>query len=455
MTHLSLTGVQAFLREDLTRFCRDAPAEFTHPQRDVFCVFSGDGVQRLRDYLLRMANDENERQAQQEIDERLLDGVDSPGADTMSEDGTIDGNDQPMDPLIFQRRGYPHFETTPQGRPRPRSMHEMSRSFHVDLPLFPSEQMSRVGIWTPGTRTPEPRFETGLPHLNLISSHPSHVPGADTPFDYRSRSPGPSQLFEAGPSRSSRERSVSRTPSRRHTFDEASPGYYVPIPPPPPPMPLYSEPTHGSFEVFDDPRRSYLPPPPGLPIPQHPMRPGSGHLWSLGMRSASDIRQTYLRPERDFSAFDANHEAIMSTIPLSRGASRHPSRSNSPHPSRVSSRSRLGNLLSGLRPSVPFSYADAVRGIRRNRSRDRSRMEEEEHREAMWRAMAEADAAQQLRPNSRRGESERSIELPLLHPDMVEAIPRTPVTATRPSEERFVIRQSPLRDANGDVNMTQ
>lgn len=81
LTHLSLTGVAAFyLREDLMNFIREAPAgmtfphsifiypnysstdlcchaiayfilEFTDHQRNVFCVFSGDGVNRLRNYL--------------------------------------------------------------------------------------------------------------------------------------------------------------------------------------------------------------------------------------------------------------------------------------------------------------------------------------------------------------------------------------------------------------------
>lgn len=74
MTHLSLTGVQAFfVREDLTAFIREAPpgtealekkrlqllpanlmnlpAEFTEHQRTMFCVFSGPGVNRLREYL--------------------------------------------------------------------------------------------------------------------------------------------------------------------------------------------------------------------------------------------------------------------------------------------------------------------------------------------------------------------------------------------------------------------
>lgn len=32
-------------------FCREAPPEFTPQQRDVFCVFSGEGVSRLRDFL--------------------------------------------------------------------------------------------------------------------------------------------------------------------------------------------------------------------------------------------------------------------------------------------------------------------------------------------------------------------------------------------------------------------
>ena len=51
LTHLSLTGVQAFLRDDLLVYCREAPPEFNEHQRDVFCVFSGVGVTRLRVFL--------------------------------------------------------------------------------------------------------------------------------------------------------------------------------------------------------------------------------------------------------------------------------------------------------------------------------------------------------------------------------------------------------------------
>ncbi|KAK9790478.1 putative F-box domain-containing protein [Seiridium cardinale] len=51
LTHLSLTGVTAFLRDDLETFCREAPSDFTEHQRQVFCVFSGPGVTGLKRYL--------------------------------------------------------------------------------------------------------------------------------------------------------------------------------------------------------------------------------------------------------------------------------------------------------------------------------------------------------------------------------------------------------------------
>lgn len=51
LTHLSLTGVAAFLRDELLAFCREAPQEFNDHQRELFCVFSGVGVNRLRSYL--------------------------------------------------------------------------------------------------------------------------------------------------------------------------------------------------------------------------------------------------------------------------------------------------------------------------------------------------------------------------------------------------------------------
>ncbi|EQL04210.1 F-box domain-containing protein [Ophiocordyceps sinensis CO18] len=51
LTHLSLTGVAAFQRDDFQPYCRVAPPEFTQHQRDVFCVFSGNMVSEFRDFL--------------------------------------------------------------------------------------------------------------------------------------------------------------------------------------------------------------------------------------------------------------------------------------------------------------------------------------------------------------------------------------------------------------------
>ncbi|KAF9949541.1 SCF ubiquitin ligase complex subunit [Mortierella alpina] len=51
LTHLSLTGVPAFISPRYQKFCRAPPAEFTPHQREVFCVFSGKGVRELRQFM--------------------------------------------------------------------------------------------------------------------------------------------------------------------------------------------------------------------------------------------------------------------------------------------------------------------------------------------------------------------------------------------------------------------
>lgn len=422
LTHLSLTGVQAFLREDLTRFCRDAPAEFTHPQRDVFCVFSGDGVQRLRDYLMRMAIEQADREGRDPIDDSLLDGVESPGVDTMSDDGTIDGNEHGMDMNLPPRHISP-FVTNPRLRVRPRSLHELP-SYHVEMPLFRDEQVQRYGVWTPN-ETPGPSGPASQP---VLGTQPIDVPFAS--YSRRSRSPAIAGPPAVTPGYEQDGVDPARTPSRRHTLIESTAGYFGQQPPT---QPIFPAQPHAAFERFAELARSQLrqqPQPSQFgPAPPAPPQHGS-HLYDLGMRSAQDIRQTYLRPDHDFSAFDANHEAIMSTIPGSRSASRHPSRSNSPHASRVSSRSRLSNLLSSMRTN-PFTNSEG-RGPFGSRSLSRSRREEEEHRQRMLHALAEADAAQQLRPDLLRGTSSRTIELPLLAPEQVESI--APATASARGE---------------------
>ncbi|KAK6456996.1 protein required for glucose repression and for glucose and cation transport [Scheffersomyces xylosifermentans] len=51
LTHLSLTGISSFLRREITQYCRDPPPDFNEVQKAQFCVFSGHGVNQLRNYL--------------------------------------------------------------------------------------------------------------------------------------------------------------------------------------------------------------------------------------------------------------------------------------------------------------------------------------------------------------------------------------------------------------------
>ena len=51
LTHLSLTGVSAFKTPELQAFSRKAPSDFSQNQINSFCVFSGDGIPRLRAHL--------------------------------------------------------------------------------------------------------------------------------------------------------------------------------------------------------------------------------------------------------------------------------------------------------------------------------------------------------------------------------------------------------------------
>ena len=69
--------------------------------------------------------------------------------------------------------------------------------------------------------------------------------------------------------------------------------------------------------------------------------------------------------------------------------------------------------------------------------------------------MAEADSAQQLRPDLRRGDTDRSIELPLLHPTMIEPVPMTTYTPVDPGEGGYESPGTPVMDENQDVTMTQ
>ena len=418
LTHLSLTGVQAFLHDDITRYCRDAPAEFTHPQRDVFCVFSGEGVHRLRSYLLHRAAVEASRQEQDPEMEGLFEGNESPGADTMSDDDvTVDGNEPTpgqLPPLAHPN--IPIVNAPRYTRPRPHSLHSFPPQTHMDFqqshvepPLYPADQMSRLGPWTPNAPlTPEMRASLAPAHLHLISSTTNYY--ADPEFDNRSRSPGP----ELGAPYDHRARSSSRSGSRRHTLETSSFGYdlagqTLPY--------FYADPSlrRDTSRLFvDDDRREFVTPG-SMTMPYVQGRHGNVHHYPGPSRPRDLPLPMTLRPATDYSVHDENIESIMSTIPRSRGGSRNPSRSNSPHFSRVSSRSRMFGFLP---TSSPAQFSSPASGLVRPRPRT---LEDES---AMPRAMA-IDSEDQLRTT--RVSSQEHREMQFAPPYMVEHLPVTPM----------------------------
>ena len=56
LSHLSLTAIPSFLRSDITTFCRQPPSDFTDAQRQIFCVFSGGNVKKLKEHLTKLIN---------------------------------------------------------------------------------------------------------------------------------------------------------------------------------------------------------------------------------------------------------------------------------------------------------------------------------------------------------------------------------------------------------------
>ena len=171
--------MQAFLRNDLTRFCRDAPPEFTHPQRDVFCVFSGEGVTNLRNRLNQLAMDRPEQDGQEGMEDSVVDGDESAGADTISEDETV--GDEGSDETVI-RRGR---NDIPIVNLPPSMAMESMGAVHVDMPFLPAELMVRMGPRTPSSSTPQRSMSPAPRHFIGSGSAYFH----DAEYTYTPRSP--------------------------------------------------------------------------------------------------------------------------------------------------------------------------------------------------------------------------------------------------------------------------
>ncbi|KAF4121938.1 F-box and leucine-rich repeat protein GRR1 [Geosmithia morbida] len=115
LTHLSLTGVAAFQRDDFQPFCRHAPPEFTQQQRDLFCVFSGNMVSQFRHYLNTNSQFDELRDGHSGDSRRARNRPQHPPADILGDTEGIDdemGDEDPdYDVLDAHQLGGPIYPT--------------------------------------------------------------------------------------------------------------------------------------------------------------------------------------------------------------------------------------------------------------------------------------------------------------------------------------------------------
>ncbi len=163
----------------------------------------------------RLALEQANRDDQEAMEESVIDGDESAGADTISEDETV--GEEGSDETVIGR-GQPDIPIVNVPPPPPRS-YSASRAFPVDMPFLPLDQMERMGPLTPlGSLTPQRGVSPAPPSFLGGSTMYHHDPD----YRYSPRSPG----FDDGDGDD--ERDSSRGHSRRHTLD-AGMDFYAPI----------------------------------------------------------------------------------------------------------------------------------------------------------------------------------------------------------------------------------
>lgn len=140
--------MQAFLRDELLAFCREAPPEFNEHQRDVFCVFSGTGVARLREFL----NEQKRHQdATGSVTPSVVSEQDIIDVDIDDHNPDSDGSNTPVVNVNVHGH-YPHGQT----------------------PIVPGP----TGVPFPPVPPPHPAPGHGQPNLPYSQSAPATTGGA-------------------------------------------------------------------------------------------------------------------------------------------------------------------------------------------------------------------------------------------------------------------------------------
>lgn len=122
LTHLSLTGIPSFRKPELQQFCRQPPQEFNVSQRMSFCVYSGNGVAKLRSFLTDLFNTITEDMQGDDEETEYEDDFDESFAEVPHDVDMETGNEGDLDDdLMYDRRF--HFQPAiPRGQPSTRDL---------------------------------------------------------------------------------------------------------------------------------------------------------------------------------------------------------------------------------------------------------------------------------------------------------------------------------------------
>ncbi|KAG8765300.1 SCF ubiquitin ligase complex subunit [Ceratobasidium sp. 428] len=220
LTHLSLTGIPAFRREELQRFCRTPPREFNPSQRAAFCVYSGKGVADLRRYLEYLSS--------------TLDGMRAPLTSDTEDEADDDDISQLEDfityPQIPNASGaHPNTPHGPpantQGTPSPQFVTTSNIAAHNALPATPTAQENGT-IYAPPSFHPA---ESSSPTLTVTGGSRRVVSGNSSASASSAGIGTPDLVFAEGGA-SLHSSSTIRAHPHRHNTEPVSvshPVYYA------------------------------------------------------------------------------------------------------------------------------------------------------------------------------------------------------------------------------------
>ncbi|KAH7887601.1 hypothetical protein F5I97DRAFT_1861545 [Phlebopus sp. FC_14] len=199
LTHLSLTGIPSFRKPELQQFCRQPPQEFNMSQRMAFCVYSGNGVAKLRSFLTDLFNtiteDMNADDEDTEYDDDFDEGFNEVPQDVEMKTGSEgDFEDD------FMHDGPYHFPSNSQTRVQP-ARREQFAEHAVAPPNHSGTAMQRNLTLRAGPVVP-PMGPNSMLHaeLNAPESSTMSVSGLANGTQRRSRGFGYQPVVEVSTS---------------------------------------------------------------------------------------------------------------------------------------------------------------------------------------------------------------------------------------------------------------